>query len=888
MCHPTTHGRSERFEIPFAQLDGDGRRITRQILPNQFSKANAFLNRVNSNDPYLCRAHQFLRLISRQSSFIEQGNTGFVMNRHNLEIGNCNSQSNETCAYSFDVFDTFLLRACTTPEGVFERSFQLSPVCRSFPDAATAYVQHRRQAEARARKAAKERNGSVEVGIADIYSYFPFRLFRLDREALPLLVQAEFGAELDLCRSNSEMFRQYSEMRATGARTGFISDTYWSSAQLARLLRSCQPGLAWDFLYASCENGTNKGEGLFATYLSEQGIAPSRALHIGDNENADIKGARRHGIRAKHYPQASAALTSIFHREASVGQTLGSNQATCLDHGFRTLRRVVASRTPEKPALFALGATVLGPVIHAFNEFIANRVEQLELQGCKTAVAFLGRDGFLSHQVWEATQHRPASYIALNRRVSLIGSATTLDPLIELLSRVYKIDARTFADIVKVLPRPVIDFFARHPDGIATGEELADALPGLIGNDEIGVLAAEMRTELLRYLRREIPNFDDCNDIVLIDLGYSGSIQKALRRILDIEGIGMGLHGLYLLTMDDAFDDLADGDTAEGFISDLVVNPHAKRMLMRNVALLEQMCCAPTGSVRGYRGGDVLYEDNPQSPQQLAFGREVQAGVLAYVGAARQYSPAYALAPFANLNVAAQSVAAILGRLLLLPTDNELLLLGSLKHDVNLGTHALAPLLDGAFASRLQVAQSLPVACTAAAPPMWLAGSFAALSPLNNFLYMLFGSNQLPPDIFSDLKCGELEVGFFGADGSSNLAQANCYRTGLGDIRVRIPIARSMGIQLIVVPIAKLAREGLIAGPFLQCGLDVKEILKSTDVVMVPDQHLRHSGLERYGRYYRATQDDGALIIDASTQKSPVVIVSIGLTPLNGERVMAL
>jgi len=97
-----------------------------------------------------------------------------------------------------------------------------------------------------------------------------------------------------------------------------------------------------------------------------------------------------------------------------------------------------------------------------------------------------------------------------------------------------------------------------------------------------------------------------------------------------------------------------------------------------------------------------------------------------------------------------------------------------------------------------------------------------------------------------------------------------------------------MGIQLIVVPIVKLAREGLIAGPFLQCGLDVKEILKSTDVVRVPDQHLRHSGLERYGRYYRATQDDGALIIDASTQKSPVVIVSIGLTPLNGERVMAL
>jgi len=71
-----------------------------------------------------------------------------------------------------------------TPAGVFERAFQLSPVSKSFPDAATAYVQHRRQAEARARKAAEEDTGSVEVGIADIYSYFPFRLFGLDRQGL--------------------------------------------------------------------------------------------------------------------------------------------------------------------------------------------------------------------------------------------------------------------------------------------------------------------------------------------------------------------------------------------------------------------------------------------------------------------------------------------------------------------------------------------------------------------------------------------------------------------------------------------------------------------------------------------------------------------------------
>jgi hypothetical protein len=56
----------------------------------------------------------------------------------------------------------------------------------------------------------------------------------------------------------------------------------------------------------------------------------------------------------------------------------------------------------------------------------------------------------------------------------------------------------------------------------------------------------------------------------------------------------------------------------------------------------------------------------------------------------------------------------------------------------------------------------------------------------------------------------------------------------------------------------------------------------------LPNQHLRHAGLDRSGRYYRATQDDGALIINIPNQMSPVVIVSIGLTSLSDDRAMAL
>ncbi len=87
--------------------------------------------------------------------------------------------------------------------------------------------------KSRARRIAKEQRGSAEVRIDDIYSCFPFRLFGLDRDRLDDLVDAEFRAELELCRANPEMLQQYSDMKSAGHRVGFISDTYWTSDQLA-------------------------------------------------------------------------------------------------------------------------------------------------------------------------------------------------------------------------------------------------------------------------------------------------------------------------------------------------------------------------------------------------------------------------------------------------------------------------------------------------------------------------------------------------------------------------------------------------------------------------------------------------------------------------------
>ena len=790
-------------------------------------------------------------------------------------------------ACSFDVFDTFIVRACTTPDGVFERTYEISGLKDTHPNASENFVQHRILAEARARKEAEEKRGSVEVRITDIYSFFPFRLFGLEREALNDLAVAEFRAELDLCRANPEMLRQYLEMKRDGFRVGFISDTYWSTKQLSHLLRHCSPDLSWDFLYASCDHGYGKSDKLFARYLSEQKVDPATSLHIGDNERADIKGARRHGIRPRYYPQASAKFASKLQRETSLFELLAPGQPSRLDLGARTLRRMVTARNPEKSAAFHLGMTVLGPVMAAFDAFIEARCNELTKAGGKIAIGFLGRDGFLSHRIWQDGRNNDASYLEVNRRVSMVGAADTLAPLRELISRIPRLDAGSFVNILKVLPPNVAAYFQKQPQGIAIGADLAKAMPDLMSPRESAALAGGMRERLLAYLRAVIPDFDSCTDLVLVDLGYSGSAQKALRRLFDRENIPTRLHGTYLLTLDDAFHDLARGDTAQGMISDLVVTPHVKRTLLRNIALLEQLCSSSEGSVRDYRDGEVLRETNPIPAEQLALAAEVQAGAMAFAASARELGASHGLQPFASSLVGARWTAATLGRLLLLPDDDELALLGSLQHDVNLGTATLQPMIDSCLVNNIMTARGLSAACAAPEPPMWLAGSFASLSPSHSYLYTLFGANRLPSNVFGDAPCGTMQVGLFKANGAASMEEISVYRTGLGDLRIRVPISRAMDIAMIGLPLAKFARSGLLRGMTVQTGSTVAEASASPDITTIADDKVVFGGLERNGRHYHAANDDGCLIIPVGPFEDDVSVYTVAFTSLSHDRMLS-
>jgi FMN phosphatase YigB (HAD superfamily) len=779
---------------------------------------------------------------------------------------------------SFDIFDTFLLRRCTGPDGVYERACELLSARHSRPLAKEAFIQHRIQAEAKARKKAVETRKCVEIGIGEIYAVFPIKLFGFARENIPALIQAEFDAEISLCYANPEILDLYATMQRENISTGFISDTYWSGEQIRQLLSACCPGLTWDFLFASSDHHTGKAEKLFAVYLTECNLDPRAALHIGDNAIADIKGAEKASIRAIHFPQAEPSQSDIFQSEQFIFNLFccQPHHSSRLDGGFRTMRRAVDKLSPDKDDAHKLGHHVLGPIMAAFNRFVADRVASLKSDSQKSvAISFLGRDGMLPHNIWQQLQGDSAQYLEINRRVSIVASAQDATPLCDLFKNIPRVDAAAVKAIIKRHPSRIDDYFQGIPGGVTSGAKFAEALPGLIKPAEVAAFAKDMRNELIAYLRQSIPNFDACTDLVLVDLGYAGTVQKALRRAFDLAGIETRLHGVYLLTLDDAISEIADTDSAEGFISDLVTTPHTKRALLRNIPLLELLCASSEGSVRYYRDGAAITESDPRPSEQNALCDTVRAAVRDFAALFSDETLRHGVDPFADSSAAAGWCAAILGRLLMLPMSEELSLFASMKHDINLGTKTTVPLLDSASVRSQEIARGIGGIFTAHDWPAWLSASLGEQSPLHGILYSLFSSGVVPGALLTDRKAGDLEIALISA-GNASPAKASYYTTAFGRIRLRIPTTSAMAISTIAIPLGKLGTTGRMTGAVHQSGPTVSAALASQTVAGISPGALTWIDVRHDGAcFFDADPDTSylAMAVPRSNQASQVITI---------------
>jgi predicted HAD superfamily hydrolase len=198
---------------------------------------------------------------------------------------------------SFDVFDTLISRKVSNPTDIF------SVVEKKIDK--KGFAKKRIIAERSARR--KKSKDSEDVSLDDIYDEF------MDKD-IEFLKQNEINEELNSCHRNKNGYRLYELACKKDKIIIAVSDMYLPSCIISRILFNAGYSNIKK-LFVSSEYRSCKWTGhLFLSVLDELKINNKKIIHIGDNYNADVIGAKRAGIIGLYFPSKKHRKMKDFFR----------------------------------------------------------------------------------------------------------------------------------------------------------------------------------------------------------------------------------------------------------------------------------------------------------------------------------------------------------------------------------------------------------------------------------------------------------------------------------------------------------------------------------------------------------------------------------------------
>ncbi len=183
---------------------------------------------------------------------------------------------------SFDIFDTLLLRTYYRPSDLW--------LDMEIRENAKGFAKDRCDIEKEIY--ARYRKNGAEPLFNDLYSGIP---------QWADIKEKELTYERESIIVNPEMLEVWQMAGWNGKKRIIVSDMYLPQDFLEEILK--KNGITgWDKFYLSNACQANKIDGtLFKKLLNDLGCSASQVLHIGDNENADMKIPNKLGIVAYHY-----------------------------------------------------------------------------------------------------------------------------------------------------------------------------------------------------------------------------------------------------------------------------------------------------------------------------------------------------------------------------------------------------------------------------------------------------------------------------------------------------------------------------------------------------------------------------------------------------------
>lgn len=412
---------------------------------------------------------------------------------------------------SYDVYDTCLSRT-VAPEEVF-RIIEARTGLHGF-------------AQTRITASTTSHARKTESTIDDIYEVFLGIYPTLNGYTKEALIATELETEKELTIPIKTTLEQIQQQRAAGCKIWFISDMYLPTEFIRNLLEQHGFYIEGDRCIVSCEINKSKRMGTLFAHLKNE--FPSDTIHYGDNRQADFLRAEAFGIQS--------VLKVQFHLnaiESAFGEYGWSLRACRLQHGL------------EQP-FHKLGLNLSGPIASSFLRW----AHVIGDQHKPDAFLAVSREGDCLRAAAQKLD-LPIQQLEVSRLVLFRCLFTPEHP--EFYQFLMEQSSNSLTESLRILGWKANNlpstYQKRYEFDIKLSPlKLKAALKSIFSDADVTQKLSEYRNQNLKdfiqYWNKVVS--PKAKNVVLIDVGWNGSIQKMLQKTLAAAGLHIALYGYYL------------------------------------------------------------------------------------------------------------------------------------------------------------------------------------------------------------------------------------------------------------------------------------------------------------------------------------------------------
>lgn len=427
---------------------------------------------------------------------------------------------------SFDIFDTLVTRSLLEPDDVFHI---MSAEIKEKYNLNIDFLKYRKLAEI---------NAGVRCGVSttiyDIYEELE-KIEGFSHEFASELLEMELLLERRLIVPRRDMVNLFCKLVSHNKCVILVSDMYLPSTILEEILADC--GISgYEELIVSCECGCRKDADTIWDYIFTKYNKES-FVHVGDNPRSDWQTLIDRGIGV---PWVMSSMDEMrFMGDTYLLKEKENNPRKSIEYGMIYNQGICNSpfNLNDKGTLrikdpWTLGFSVFGPLFYGFAYWLNDTLPQ------DAKILFLSREGYILKQIYDIVcssyqeEARESKYLLTSRRAASVASIQSWNDVREILERDYEGDVNSML-WNRLGIRTTLDYGKKNiritNDDLSELDEVIEHM-----RKDVCVDFAQFEDErncYLEYIEMVIPK-KEWNKVVVVDVGYAGTIQYYLSKLM--------------------------------------------------------------------------------------------------------------------------------------------------------------------------------------------------------------------------------------------------------------------------------------------------------------------------------------------------------------------